>query len=457
MNSTETSSLAAHNTAHAHKWQQIGASPTLIRMIKYEVLLSWTGQPRHGIRREYPLLPEDCNFAFNEMDRWIAERFAEEISEAEARKVVLFFSVFVVHGSKPRVVIDYITQNEVLGFRKFWMYTLADLAPQLKPEYVLLKADVQDAYYHLRLRRCDREKLLFRIAGRFFRPLALNCGLSAAPWLCTKFLRPVVQELRRQGHRLISYLDDLSGAPRTDCPDTPSTPADAEKLGGKFDAFSPSWDCHFTPPRRISQGNKPCNCSELSSIPAANFTFFRQNNYAKFSPPPDCSDNPIFDANEDVPSATCNGSTDWPISRSPTPAFTAGSFQLFKRSHVKPPSNTVPPKLARFDLVVQPVYKHSRRTRNMGSHSICDPCHRRINGRLRCSHALSWKTRSLPTADPNRHNKHQSTSECWQISSRARSFYSHGCRTRFNQPARTSRRYSRSKHLSPSVLPPGPI
>jgi ribonuclease HI len=225
------SSPFARVAAHAHKWQQIGASPTLIRMIKYGVLLPWTGQPRHGIRREYPLLPEDYRFAFNEMDRWIAEGFAEEISEAEARKVGLVVSGFVVHGSKPRVVIDYTTQNEVLGSRKFRMDTLADLAPQLKPGDVLFKADVQDAYYHLRLRRCDRDKLLFRIAGRFFRPLALNCGLSAAPWLFTKFLRPVVQELRRQGHRLISYLDDLSGAPRTDCPDTPSTPADAERAG----------------------------------------------------------------------------------------------------------------------------------------------------------------------------------------------------------------------------------
>jgi hypothetical protein len=128
-------------------------------------------------------------------------------------------------------VIDYATQNEVLGSRKFRMDTLADLAPQLNPGDVLFKSHVQDAYYHLQLRRCDREKLLFRIAGRFFRPLALNCGFSATTCLFTKFFCPVVQELRRQGHSLISYLYDLSGAPRTDCPETASTPADAERAG----------------------------------------------------------------------------------------------------------------------------------------------------------------------------------------------------------------------------------
>jgi hypothetical protein len=109
------------------------------------------------------------------------------------------------------------------------MDTLADLAPQLRPGDALVKADVQDAYYHLRLRFCDRDKLLFRIAGRWFQPLALKCGLSPALWLFTKFPRPVVQELRRQGHRVISYLDDLSGAPRTNHGDTPAGLADSAR------------------------------------------------------------------------------------------------------------------------------------------------------------------------------------------------------------------------------------
>jgi hypothetical protein len=221
----------ARVAAHEEKWQQIGATPTLLRWIRYEVLLPWTGVPRRGVLREYPLPPDDYRFASSEMDRWVREGFAEEISEAEARTIGLVVSGFVLHGAKRRVVVDYTTQNEVLGARKFKIETLADLAPQLRPGKAPFKADVQDAYYHLRLRRCDRDKLLFRIAGRWFRALALNCGLSPAPWLFTKFLRLVVQELRRQGHRVISYLDDLSGAPRTAKGDTPVSHADAARAG----------------------------------------------------------------------------------------------------------------------------------------------------------------------------------------------------------------------------------
>jgi hypothetical protein len=128
------------------------------------------------------------------MNQWIGHGFAKEITEAKARQSGLVVSGFVVYGSKPWVVIDYISQNEYLTTRKFRMDTLGDLAPQLKPEDALLRADVQDAYYHLR--RCDHNKLLFRISGRFFRPLALKCGLSAATYFGPA--RSSTKTLRRQ-------------------------------------------------------------------------------------------------------------------------------------------------------------------------------------------------------------------------------------------------------------------
>jgi hypothetical protein len=85
------------------------------------------------------------------MDRWAIQGFAEEITEQEARRNWLVVPDFVVHETKPRVVIDYTTQNKVLQTRHFRVETLAELAPQLRPNESLIKADVKDAYYHLRL------------------------------------------------------------------------------------------------------------------------------------------------------------------------------------------------------------------------------------------------------------------------------------------------------------------
>jgi hypothetical protein len=71
--------------AHAHKWQQIGVSPALLRNIKYGVRLPLTGQPRLGARREYPLTVDDYAFADAEINRWISHGFAEEITKQNIR------------------------------------------------------------------------------------------------------------------------------------------------------------------------------------------------------------------------------------------------------------------------------------------------------------------------------------------------------------------------------------
>jgi hypothetical protein len=118
-------------------------------MIKFGALLPWTGMPCRRVRREFPLTKEDWMFATEEMDRWVKNFFAEEMSEQEATQIGQVVSGFVVRRTKPRVVIDYTARNEFLENRKFRMETFADLAPQLKAEESLIKADVREAYYHL--------------------------------------------------------------------------------------------------------------------------------------------------------------------------------------------------------------------------------------------------------------------------------------------------------------------
>jgi hypothetical protein len=90
----------ARVAANAEKWQQIGATPALLRWIRYGGHLPWTGVPRRGFRREYPLPPDAYRFTSSEMDLWVREGIVDEISEAEARNIGLVVSGFVVHGAK---------------------------------------------------------------------------------------------------------------------------------------------------------------------------------------------------------------------------------------------------------------------------------------------------------------------------------------------------------------------
>jgi hypothetical protein len=53
----------------ANKKVRTNTTLTILHWIRYGVFLPWTGVPRLGIRREYPLPSDDYRFASTAMDR----------------------------------------------------------------------------------------------------------------------------------------------------------------------------------------------------------------------------------------------------------------------------------------------------------------------------------------------------------------------------------------------------
>ncbi|CDF35367.1 transposon Ty3-I Gag-Pol polyprotein-like [Chondrus crispus] len=113
----------------------------------------------------------------------------------------------------------------------FRMDQISDLASELRKGDHLFKADIQDAYYHLRVRKVDKMRLAFYVGSRIYVPLCLNCGLAVAPWFFTKAMSPVVAWLRRLGHRVFAYLDDFFGAAKPGRPDTATGQKETVELG----------------------------------------------------------------------------------------------------------------------------------------------------------------------------------------------------------------------------------
>jgi hypothetical protein len=55
--------------------------------------------------------------------------------------------------------------KQMFGLTHFHYDQLADLSPSLRHDDCLFKADIKDAYYHLRLREADQLYLEFRVGG----------------------------------------------------------------------------------------------------------------------------------------------------------------------------------------------------------------------------------------------------------------------------------------------------
>ena len=73
----------------------------------------------------------------------------------------------------------------------------------------MVKLDLQDAYLTVPLYREHQKFLCFTWKGQIYQFQTLPFGLSPAPLIFTKLMRPVISLLRHQGIRVLVYLDDI--------------------------------------------------------------------------------------------------------------------------------------------------------------------------------------------------------------------------------------------------------
>ena len=72
-----------------------------------------------------------------------------------------------------------------------------------------MKLDLKDAYYAVQIHPESKKYLSFHFKGTTYDFFCLPFGLSLAPRVFTRILRPIAANLRLEGIRTVIYLDDL--------------------------------------------------------------------------------------------------------------------------------------------------------------------------------------------------------------------------------------------------------
>lgn len=108
-----------------------------------------------------------------------------------------------------RLIIDLSPLNELLKKEHFKMDNLQQALDLMEQGDYMCKVDLKNAYYSVPIDRQYQPYLAFLWRGRAWMFTRLCFGLSPAPRIFTKVMKPLLSELRRKGAKLVVYIDDF--------------------------------------------------------------------------------------------------------------------------------------------------------------------------------------------------------------------------------------------------------
>ena len=149
---------------------------------------------------------EKINFR-KEINRLTSRGVIKPISDSENGFVSSIF-LREKKENKHRLILNLKEFNENVVYRHFKMDNLKTALNMMRHNCFMVSIDLSDAYYSVPVALTDQKYLLFKFEGQLYKFVCLPNGLSSAPRIFTKLLKPVFSALHKQGHQIMGYLDD---------------------------------------------------------------------------------------------------------------------------------------------------------------------------------------------------------------------------------------------------------
>lgn len=190
-------------------WERITKDRWVLNTVKgYQI--EFISRP-HQSRRPHP-----CQFSESQR-KLVALEIAELSRKGAVTKLGFlprdgFLSTLFLVPKKDggqRPVVNLKNLNSFVEVPHFKMEGIHTLKSLVARGDWLVKIDLKDAYFSIPIDQAHRRFLCFQFGEQIYQFNCLPFGLTSAPWVFTKTLKPAVALGRELGMRLVVYIDDI--------------------------------------------------------------------------------------------------------------------------------------------------------------------------------------------------------------------------------------------------------
>lgn len=196
-----------------HAWQAIDCNKYILSLIYNGIDLDFENIPPPNVPSSYKdMVSEAAQATKEQINRFLRLGAARRLRRDE-KSLAVYGPMFAIpkrERGEWRGIFDLRYLNRFIRYKRFKMEGLHVVRELLRPNDLMTKLDIKDAYLHCAI-KADHQKYLSFIndTGDSFCFKALPFGLSSAPRWFTKIMKEVITFIRRQGIRVVVYIDDI--------------------------------------------------------------------------------------------------------------------------------------------------------------------------------------------------------------------------------------------------------
>lgn len=201
-----------------HEWKLIDAPQFIIDVIELGYKLPFMFIPIPKVFKNNRSALKESAFVNEAIQSLLKLNCIKELSVPP--EIVNPLSVSIQRSGKKRLILDLRHINLHLFKNKFKCEDIAVAKEVIKPGDFLFTFDLKSGYHHVDIFPDHTKYLSFSWifpdgSTKYYSFLVLPFGLSTAPYLFTKLLKPLVKKWRSEGKPIVVFLDDGLGAGTT--------------------------------------------------------------------------------------------------------------------------------------------------------------------------------------------------------------------------------------------------